>query len=93
VNARTAACSGFVVGALVLGVAWIFELPLARVAALAPIVVLIAAAVAGLSLFWFRAAADSLRESRRPRVILAVGAGIVVLGVVLTVLGVALPRE
>jgi hypothetical protein len=60
---------------------------------LAPIVVLIAAAVAGLSLFWFRAAADSLRESRRPRVILAVGAGIVVLGVVLTVLGVALPRE
>jgi uncharacterized membrane protein len=93
VNARTAACSGFVVGALVLGVAWIFELPLARVAVLAPIVVLIAAAVAGLSLFWFRAAADSLRESRRPRVILAVGAGIVVLGVVLTVLGVALPRE
>jgi uncharacterized membrane protein len=93
VKARTAACSGFVVGALVLGVAWIFELPLARVAALAPVVVLVAAAVAGLSLFWFRAAAESLRDSKRPRVILAVGVGIVVLGVVLTVLGVALPRE
>ena len=92
-NARTAACSGFLVGALVLGVAWIFELPLARVAALAPVIVLVAAAVAGLGVFWFRAAGDSLRESGRPRAILAVGAGIVLLGVVLTVLGVTLPRE
>ncbi|HEX6491545.1 MAG TPA: hypothetical protein VF002_09275 [Gaiellaceae bacterium] len=92
-KARTAAYSGFLVGALVLGVAWIFELPLARIAALAPLIVLVAAAVAGLGVFWFRAAADSVRGSRRPRVILALGAGIILLGILLTVLGVALPRE
>ena len=57
-NVRAAAVSGIVVAVLVLTVAWIFELPLARVAALAPIVVLVAAAVAGLVVFWTRAALE-----------------------------------
>ena len=76
-----------------LGVAWLFDISVSHVTLLAPVVVLIAAAVAGLGVFWFRAAADSLRESKHPRLIVGAGAAVVVLGIVLTVLGVQLPRE
>ncbi len=80
-------------GALVLAVAWLFDISVTHVTLLAPVVVLIAAAVAGLGVFWFRAAADSLRESKHPRLIVGAGAAVVVLGIVLTVLGIQLPRE
>ena len=76
-----------------LAVAWLFHISVTHVTLLAPVVVLIAAAVAGLGVFWFRAAADSLRESKHPRLIVGAGAAIVVLGIVLTVLGIQLPRE
>jgi uncharacterized membrane protein len=92
-SARAAAISGLVVGALVLVVAWLFDVSVSHVTLLAPVVVLIAAAVAGLGVFWFRAAADSLRESKHPRLIVGAGAAVVVVGIVLTVLGVELPRE
>jgi hypothetical protein len=82
-----------VVGALVLAVAWLFDFSISHVTLLAPVVVLIAAALAGLGVFWFRAAADSLRQSKHPRLIVGAGAAVVVLGIVLTVLGVQLPRE
>jgi hypothetical protein len=71
----------------------LFDISLSHVTLLAPVVVLIAAAVAGLGVFWFRAAADSLRESKHPRLIVGAGAAVVVLGIVLTVLGIQLPRE
>jgi uncharacterized membrane protein (UPF0182 family) len=93
VSARAAAGSGLVVGLLVLLAAWLFELPLSRVVLLAPLVVLVAAAIAGLVVFWTRAAADSLREAKRPRLIVGAAAAIVALGVILTLLGVELPRE
>jgi hypothetical protein len=92
-STRAAALSGLLVGGLMLAVAWLFELPADRVAVLAPVIVVIAAVVAGLAIFWFRAAADSLREARRPRLILGLVAGVIVVGVVLTVLGIELPRE
>jgi hypothetical protein len=92
-SARAAAVSGLVVGALVLAVAWLFDISVTHVTLLAPVVVLIAAALAGLGVFWFRAAADSLRESKHPRLIVGAGAAVVVLGIVLTVLGIQLPRE
>lgn len=76
-----------------LAVAWLFDISVTHVTLLAPVVVLIAAAVAGLGVFWFRAAADSLRESKHPRLIVGAGAAVVVLGIVLTVLGIQLPRE
>ena len=76
-----------------LAVAWLFDVSVSHVTLLAPVVVLIAAAVAGLCVFWYRAAADSLRQSRHPRLILGAVAAVVVLGIVLTVLGVQLPRE
>jgi hypothetical protein len=85
--------SGVVVGALVLVVAWALGLPLERVTLLAPVVVVCAAAAAGLAVFWARAALESLREARHPRLILALSAAGVVLVVILTLLGIELPRE
>jgi len=92
-STRAAALSGLVIGGLLLVVAWLFELPADRVVVLAPVIVVVAAVVAGLAVFWFRAAADSLRESKHPRMILGAAAAVFVLGIVLTVLGVELPRE
>ena len=92
-SARGAAISGLVVGALVLGVAWLFDVSVSHVTLLAPVVVLVAAAVAGLGVFWYRAAADSLRQAKHPRLIMGAAAVVVVFGIVLTVLGVQLPRE
>ena len=92
-SARAAAISGLVVGALVLAVAGLLEVSVSHVPLLAPVVVLVAAAVAGLAVFWYRAAADSLRQSRHPRMILGAAAAVVAVGIVLTVLGVELPRE
>jgi hypothetical protein len=93
VSGRATAISGLVVGLLVLFVAWIFELPVARVAVLAPVVVVVAAAVAGLGVFWARAARESYREAKRPRLIAGAAIAIVGLGIALTILGVELPRE
>jgi uncharacterized membrane protein len=93
VSTRAALLSGLAVGALVLAVAWLFELPVARVAVLAPVVVVIAASVAGLAVFWIRAARESYREAKRPRLIAGATIGILALGIVLTILGVELPRE
>jgi NADH:ubiquinone oxidoreductase subunit 6 (subunit J) len=93
VSTRSAAASGLLVGLLVLGAAWLFELPLARTAALAPVLVLFAAAVGGLVVFWARAARESLREARHPRLIVGGIVALVVVGIVVTILGIELPRE
>jgi uncharacterized metal-binding protein len=93
VSGRATTVSGLVVGLLVLLVAWIFELPVAHVAVLAPVVVVVAAAVAGLGVFWARAARESYREAKRPRLIAGAAIAIVGLGIALTILGVELPRE
>lgn len=92
-NMRAAAVSGLVTGALVLFVAWLFEWPLDRVALLAPVVVVVFGAVAGLALLWSRAALESLRRSRHPRRLVAIGVAALALLVVLSVLGVELPRD
>ena len=81
------------VAALVPLTAWALSWPLARVAYLAPVIVVGTAAVLGLVILWGRVALESLRESRRPRLVLALwlaGIGLVFL---LTYLGVELPRE
>ena len=92
-NARAAAISGVVVGALVLLVAWLFDVSVSHVTLLAPVVVLVAAAIAGLAVFWIRAAMESLREAKHPRLILGAGAVVLALGAALTVLGIELPHE
>jgi hypothetical protein len=79
--------------ALVALTAWIFGWPLERAVYLAPVIVVCAAAMIGLLILWGRVAFDALRESRRPRLVLGLWLGGIALVVLLTVLGVELPRE
>lgn len=81
------------VAALVLVVAAATNLTLGRAALLAPVLVVGIGALAGLLVFWGRVAALSLREVRRPGLVVAAAAGLVGLLVGLTLLGVKLPHE
>jgi hypothetical protein len=73
--------------------AWVFAWPIERAVYLAPIILVGAAALLGLAILWARVALDSLRESRRPRLVLTLWAAGIGLIVLLTLLGVELPRE
>jgi hypothetical protein len=67
--------------------------PLERAVYLAPVLVVAFAAVAGLLILWGKVALQHLRETRRPRLVLALwllGIGLIVL---LSYLGVELPKE
>jgi hypothetical protein len=92
VSTRLAAASVFVTG-LVLVTVWLTDLSLQRAILLAPVLVIGAAAVAGLFVFWGRVGWESFRKSRRPRLVAALVLAFVVLLVALTLLGVDLPRE
>jgi len=85
--------ASLVVTALVVFTAWLFKWPFEKAAYLAPIIVVAAAAIVGLFALWTRIALESLRKSRRPRLVLALWAAAIGLIVLLTVLGVELPRE
>jgi hypothetical protein len=73
--------------------AWIMAWPFEKAVYLAPVIVVGFAAALGLVILWGKIAVASLRETRRPKLVLAlwvIGLGLLVL---LTVLGVELPRE
>jgi hypothetical protein len=73
--------------------AWALGWPLERAIYLAPVIVVGFAAAAGLLILWGKVALQALQESKRPRLVLALwvlGIGLLVL---LSVLGVDLPRE
>ncbi|HZD87320.1 MAG TPA: hypothetical protein VE088_04880 [Gaiellaceae bacterium] len=79
--------------ALVALTAWVMAWPFEKAIYLAPVIVVGAAAVVGLLILWGKVALNSLRDSRRPRLVLGLwllGIGLLVL---LTFLGVKLPRE
>ncbi len=78
---------------LVGGAAWLFELSLGRAALLAPVIVGCAGAIAGLAVVWTRAGLETLRRTRRPRLVVGLSVAAVALVTVLTWLGVELPRE
>jgi hypothetical protein len=78
---------------LVLLVAWIMAWPLEKAVYLAPVIVIGAAAAIGLLILWGKIAVQSLRESRRPKLVLALWLAGLALLVALSVLGVKLPRE
>jgi hypothetical protein len=81
------------VGAMVVVTALLMGWPLERAVYLAPVIVVGFAAVAGLLILWGKVAWQQLRETKRPRLVLTfwiVGIGLLVL---LTVLGVKLPKE
>jgi len=81
------------VTAIVVVTVWLTNLSFQRAILLAPVLVLGLAAAAGLAVFWGRVGWESLRKSRRPRLVLAAAIAFVGLLVLLTVLGVKLPHE
>ena len=60
-NARALAVSAVVVTALVLVSAWLFRWPLEKAVFLAPIIVVVAGATAGLFVLWAKVIRDSVR--------------------------------
>jgi hypothetical protein len=82
-----------VVTGLVFLTAWFMGWSAERAVYLAPVIVVGFAAAAGLLILWGKVAIQQLRETKRPRLVLALwiaGIGLIVL---LSVLGVELPRE
>jgi hypothetical protein len=92
VSTRLAAASAAVTGLVVLTV-WVTDLSFERAVLLAPVLVVGLAAVAGLFVFWGRVGWESFRQARHPRLIVAATVVFVLVLVVLTILGVQLPRE
>jgi hypothetical protein len=82
-----------VVFGLVVATALIMGWPLERAIYLAPVIVVAAAALLGLLILWGKVAVQALRESKRPRLVLGLWVGGIALLVLLSVLGVNLPRE
>jgi hypothetical protein len=80
------------VAGLVVLTAWIMAWPVEKAAVLAPVIVVGAAAVVGLFLLWGKIAAQALRESPHPKRVLALWIGGLALLVLLTFLGVKLPK-
>jgi hypothetical protein len=82
-----------VIFGLCAGTAWIMAWPLEKAVYLAPVIVLGFAAAIGLVILWTKVAAQSLRQSRRPRLVLGLWLAAIALIFVLSILGVQLPRE
>jgi hypothetical protein len=82
-----------VVIGLVFVTAWMMGWPAERAIYLAPVIVIGFAAAAGLLILWGKVALQGLRETRRPKLVLALWAVAIALIALLTVLGVELPRE
>ena len=78
---------------LVVLTALIMGWPVERAVYLAPVIVVAVAALLGLLILWGKVIVQSLRESRRPRLVLGLWLGGILLLVLLTALGVELPRE
>jgi hypothetical protein len=73
--------------------AWAFAWPLEKAVYLAPIIVAAAGASIGLLVFWGRVVYVQVRESPNRRLLIWLAAGFLALVIVLTALGVSLPRE
>ena len=82
-----AVCAMVAVTAVLMG--W----PVERAVYLAPVIVIGFAAVAGLLILWGKVALQSLRESRRPKLVIALWVAGIALIALLSFLGVKLPRE
>jgi hypothetical protein len=81
------------VAVLVAGTAWWMGWPLERAIYLAPVIVVGFTAAAGLVVLWGKVIVQQLRESRRPKLVLSLWVAGIALLVLLSVLGVELPRE
>jgi hypothetical protein len=90
---RATLISALVTAALVGLAVAVFGLPLDRAAVLAPLLVAVAGAAAALFVLWARVGWESLRRREHPWRIVALAVGVLALLVVLSTLGVKLPRE
>jgi len=90
---RAAVASGLVTAALVLLAVGVFELSLERAAILAPVLVVVFGAAAGLVVLWTKVGWEALQRRRRPWLVAAVAVAVFALLVGLSLLGVKLPRE
>ena len=82
-----------VVTGLVFFTAWMLGWPAERAVYLAPVIVVGFAAAAGLLILWGKVAVQQLRETKRPKLVLALWLVAIGLIFLLSVLGVELPRE
>ena len=73
--------------------AWIMAWPLEKAVYLAPVIVVGGAAAVGLVILWGKVAIQSLKESKRPKLVLALWIAGLALLVLLSYLGVKLPKE
>jgi hypothetical protein len=78
---------------LVVLTAWFMAWPVEKAVYLAPVIVIGFAAAIGLAILWGKVAVESLRQSRRPRLVLGLWLGAIALLFLLSLLGVQLPRE
>ena len=92
-STRALVVSTVVCTALVLAVAWVFEWEVGRALVVAPLIVIGVGAAAGVVVLLGRALLESIRGLQRPRLVLGLAAAAVGLLVLLSVLGVELPRE
>jgi hypothetical protein len=90
---RAAVASGLVTAALVLLAVGVFELSLERAAILAPVLVVVFGAAAGLVVLWTKVGWEALQRLRRPWLVAGLAVAVLALLVVLSLLGVKLPRE
>jgi hypothetical protein len=90
---RASLLSGLVVAALVLLTVWLFDVRLERAAILAPVLVVIAGAVAGLVVLWTKVGWETLRRREHPWRVVALAVGALAVLVALSLLGLKLPRE
>lgn len=92
-STKAALISGAVTAALVLLVVYVFEVSLDRAAVLAPVIVVVFGAAAGVVVLWAKVGWESLQRRRRPWLVAGVAVGVVGLIVALGLLGVHVPRE
>jgi hypothetical protein len=85
--------SSLVTFGLVLLVVWVFELSLERAAVLAPVLVVVFGAAAGLVVLWTKIGWEALQRRKRPWLVAGLALGVLALLVGLSLLGVRLPRE
>jgi len=93
VRFRAAFASGLLAAGLVLLVVWVFELSLDRAAVLAPVLVVVFGAAAGVVVLWAKVGWEALQRRRHPWLVAGLAVAVLALLVVLSLLGVKLPRE
>jgi hypothetical protein len=93
VSTKAAFASGFVTTGLVLLVVWVFEVSLERAAVLAPVIVVVFGAAAGVVVLWTKVGWEALRRHRRPWLVVGIAVAALALIAVLSLIGVNLPRE